>query len=138
MSQREIVDSFEILNGPDLKVAFTEPKFSDDGWLTSYLFNILGRGITASIRVDNPPYGHSPFVIFEQMNNEWSGWKEPKGWGAMEGEYNLRATYEPRGHVILSAKINNQSDSWSANANIDIEAGELGSLARRAKAFFGC
>ena len=132
------MDSFEILNGPDLKVAFTDPEFSDDGWLTSYLFTVLGRGITASIRVDNPPYGHSPFVLFEQMKNEWSGWKEPKGWCAMEGEYNLRATYEPRGHIILSSEIDNPSDCWSANAKIDIEAGELDSLARRAKAFFGC
>ena len=132
------MDSFEIFNGPDLKVAFTDPEFSDDSWLTSYLFTILGRGITANVRVDNPPYGQSPFVLFEQMNNEWSGWKEPKGWCAMEGECNLRATYETRGHIILSAGIDNQSGSWSANANIDIEAGELDSLARLAKAFFGC
>ncbi|UTW05160.1 hypothetical protein KDX31_09270 [Amphritea atlantica] len=138
MSQSEFVDNFEILNGPDLKVVFTGPKFSDDGWLESYMFTIAGNGIEASIRVDNPPYGHSPYVLFEQMNNEWSGWKEPKGWGAMEGEYNLRATYEPRGHILLSAEIVNLSGSWSTIASIDIEAGELESLARRAKAFFGC
>lgn len=132
------MDNLEIINDPNLKIVFSDPEFSDDGWLASYLFTISGNGINASVRVDNPPYGHSPYALFEQMNNEWSGWKEPKGWGAMEGEYNLKATYEPRGHILLSAEIDDQSGNWSATSNIDIEAGELESLARRAKAFFGC
>lgn len=138
MSQRKLVDNFEILNGPDLKIVFSDREFSDDGWLASYLFSVSGSGINASARVDNPPYGHSPNVLFEQMNNEWSGWAEPKGWGAMEGEYSIKATYEPRGHIILSVEIENLSCSWFATANLDIEAGELESLARRAKAFFRC
>jgi hypothetical protein len=137
MSQRKLVETFEIINGPDLKIVFSDQVFSDDGWLENYLFTIFGKGINASIRVDNPPYGHSPYVLFEQMNNEWSGWEESKGWGAMEGEYNLTASYKTRGHILLSAEIN-QSGSWRAIANMGVEPGELEVLARRAKGFFGC
>ena len=131
------MDNFEILNRSNTKIIFSDSKFSDDGWLTSYLFSISGDGINASVRVDNPPYSKSPLVLFEQMNNEWSGWKEPKSWQAIEGECNLVATYDNRGHILLSAEIDNQSESWSAISSIDIEAGELELLASQAKVFFG-
>ncbi len=132
------MDSFEICNSKGLQVIFSAPQFSDEGWLDNYLLSIAGNGVNADIRVENPPYGHSPYILLKQMSKEWNGWKDPKEWGAMEGEFCINATYKVTGHIMLSFEINDVSNGWDVIANIDVEAGQLESLACEAKEFFGC
>ncbi len=130
------METFEIVNASELKIMFSERILDNSGWIESYLFSIIGNGINTSIRVDNPPYGSSPDLLFNQMNIEWSGWKESKSWEAIEGEFNIIATYEQRGHIILNAQIDNLSNNWKSTAEIHIEPSQLETFAYNANEFF--
>jgi hypothetical protein len=130
-------ESFSIESQPNLKLIFDQPKHNNDGWLESYQVSVISPGLTAKIRAENPPYGHSPVKLFEQMANDWDGWDGEKSWGAMEGEYNLVATSSKTGHITLSAELEIYN-TWSTTAHVDIEAGQLETIAKKAKRFFGC
>jgi hypothetical protein len=91
-----------------------------------------------SMSVENPPYGKSPAEFFQDLANHWSGWQEEKTWGAMEGEYSIEASMSKTGHASIRFNTNvyYSPGEWVAIASVDIEAGQLERLAKKAKLFF--
>lgn len=96
----------------------------------------MGDGINAYINVENPPFGNSPYSLFEEMKREWAGWQDRKTWTAAEGECSLSATHDATGHVTLTPEIENRKSYWKATADFIIEAGQLNAIASKAKTFF--
>lgn len=132
------MESFKLTGNEGIRVIFDRRQFTEDKWLESYFIKIEGIGVSAEAKVDNPPYGNSPLSLFDEMNVSWSGWEKNKTWDAMEGEFNLSASYGSGGHVQLAIEIDNQYLNWLTCAYIAIETGQLENIARQAKAFFIC
>jgi hypothetical protein len=126
------IDSFTIQTEPNIKLLFDSPEYNQEGLLEKYQVSIFSKGLSVKLKADNPPYGHSPYKLFEQIANDWRGWNGEKGWGAMEGEYSLTATFAKTGHITLE-----EYNLWTVTAKIDIEAGQIENLAKKAKKFFG-
>ena len=130
------MEVFELENEHGLKLIFAKRAFDYKGWLQSYKVKLVGKDIEVSMDVENPPYGRSPYTLFEEMNRQWSGWHDIKSWSAMESECSLSATHDATGHITLTLEIENRRQSWKAIAEFMIEAGRLSAVAAQAKSFF--
>jgi len=132
------MDELVINSEREVKLTFHSRRFNSEGWLEMYCITAKARNFKATIDVENPPYGMSPAEFFENIANEWTGWKGTKEWGAIEGEYNLSATSDSTGHITLDAELNRNSFSpgWSGKLSLMIEAGQLEQLAHDARVFF--
>lgn len=132
------MDEFIIKSEKGVRLTFHSRRFSSDGWLSSYLMTGEAPGFSGEIEVENPPYGMSPAALFKQVAEEWSGWKGEKGWGAIEGEFNLSATCDSLGHVTFVVELNPNGypPCWSANLSLVVDAGQLEELSNDAKLFF--
>lgn len=122
----------------EVKLTFHSRVFANDGRLSGYSITAEARGFSASVEVDNSPYGASPDELFAEMSVEWGGWQGIKSWKALEGEYSLSATCDSLGHISLVAELsqNNYPPCWTGSLFLDIDAGSLESLSKNAKAFF--
>jgi hypothetical protein len=77
--------------------------------------------------------------FFRSMATEWYGWLGSKTWSSIEGDCSIEATVDRAGHVTLIVKLNQemgQHDPWSLKASLEVEAGQLEELAKRAKQVF--
>ncbi len=110
-----------------------------NGWVNSYFVTAEAPNFSATIEVDNAPYGTSPADLFAEIADRWSGWQGVKRWQALDGEYELQATSDSTGHITIVALINSRSfpPSWEAKVSIVVEAGSVDKLAVNAKEFFG-
>jgi hypothetical protein len=119
-------------------LTFHSRSISETGWVNSYFVTAEAPGFSASIDVDNAPYGSSPAVLFGDIAKDWAGWKGVKGWQALEGEYGLSATSDSTGHITLTATLNSGTPStWEGKVAVILEAGAVEVAAARAKDFFG-
>jgi hypothetical protein len=132
------MDELVIKSEREVMLTFHSRRFSSTGWLDSYSISARARNFSAQIEVENPPYGLSPAGFFAELADDWTGWKGQKGWGAIEGEYNLSATSDSLGHITLVAELNpnNVPPDWSGSVSLIVEAGQLEQLAYNAKEFF--
>ena len=120
------------------QVVFHSPEYGDDGWLESYAVDLLGQGLHASVRVENPGYGHPPSHLLRELAACWKGWLGAKTWYSMEGELAIDATADSTGHTTLAVRVpgNNTVPPWSAEVKVVIEAGQLEALAQESEVFF--
>ncbi len=127
-----------ILSRDGVTVAFDEPRCDGKGCLESYAVSVETPGLSARVRVENPPYGSSPAAFFAELAKQWRGWKGEKRWGSMEGELDLAAVSDSTGHVRLTVRMRPDAYPavWSATASVLIEAGQLEGLERRFAEFF--
>lgn len=65
--------------------------------------------------------------FFEAMAHDWRGWQEPKVYS--NSGVKLVGVSDKTGHIKLTVQI--QGPSWSTKACINLEAGQLDSLARQ-------
>jgi hypothetical protein len=106
---------------------------------TQYFVTGEAPKFSASVEVDNSPYGSLPTELFCQIATDWAGWKGEKGWQALEGEYVLSASTDSTGHITIAAWLNGLSHppTWEGKISVVVEAGALDKLANEAKEFFG-
>ncbi len=80
-----------------------------------------------------------PGPLFAAMAEQWRGWPGELSWESLEGEFRLGCTVDRSGHVAIAVELRSGSParSWSVQATIGAEAGQLDDLARRAAEFFG-
>ncbi len=123
---------------PALKATFHSRRYGSDGWLDSYALDLEAIDFRASVRVQNPGYGHPPTQLFNEMAANWTGWQDKKSWIAMDGELEIEATADAIGHVTLRITIPGYESTqlWSAQARLLVEAGQLERLAESAELFF--
>ena len=120
-----------------MQVVFHSRSYADDGWLDAYAVDLVARDLRASVRVENPGFGHPPTQLLQALVPCWSGWEGKKSWYSMEGELEIDATSDRTGHITLLVRIPGDSAvSWSALARVVIEAGQLEAVAQAAEAFF--
>lgn len=121
-----------------LNILFCEPKRDATGWLERYRVYIETDGLTATVSVENPPYGTTPTRFFGELAKNWRGWKGELTWSAMEDELRLTAVSDSTGHITITAQIHPDicPSPWLARASVEVDAGELEQLERRFDAFF--
>jgi len=103
-------------------------------------FNVsmISTPLSASVRVyEIQPQSWSTF--FEDIAANWKGWTGSKEKESLEGHLNVKATSDSLGHVSLHARLSDYASgkSWCAEDVVIVEAGQLDTIARHAKMFFG-
>ena len=133
------MNEFLIKSEKEVSLTFHSRQFREDGWLQSYSISAVASNFSAVICAENPPYGSSPAEFFQELANNWAGWKGEKRWGALDGEYNLWASSDMTGHITLVAQFNpfDVAPCYSSTLSLVVEAGQLEQVASRAKLFFG-
>ena len=132
------MNTLSIGSDPALKATFHSRRYGSDGWLDSYAMDLEAIDFRASVRVQNPGYGHPPTQLFNEMAADWKGWSGKKSWNALDGELEMEATADSIGHVTLRLTIPGYESSqlWSAQGRLLVEAGQLERLAQDAEHFF--
>lgn len=133
------MDEFLIKSEKEVLLRFHSPRHDVDGYLDSYSISLSARNLSASIEVENPPFGASPQRLFQQISNDWRGWRGEKEWQAIEGECGIKATSDALGHITLSVDLHPYpgAELWHVNMKVVVDAGSLDLLASEAKLFFG-
>jgi hypothetical protein len=68
--------------------------------------------------------------FFQRLADDWRGWDGAREWRALEGEMNIDARHDGRGHVAVGVTLRRarqayaDDDAWSARAVFMVEAGE--------------
>jgi len=74
--------------------------------------------------------------LFQEMADEWSGWKAEKKWSDLEGRVQFEVTTDSTGHVCMKTTLNAPDyDSW-LHVKLMFEAGQLEAMARDLKHLF--
>jgi hypothetical protein len=122
----------------EAKISFSRPSHDSDGWLESYFVEISMPGVSANVSVDDAPYAQPITQFFAELASSWRGWKGERIWRSLEGEYNLVASCDSSGHIILSANLGSRqiAPCWKATVSIMIEAGQLDRIYQEVKEFF--
>jgi len=124
-----------------------EFKSSHDGSLLT--FRVTGRTaeeITFDVAVKTPWFSGStesstylvtPLTsLFQEMADEWHGWKVGKKWSDLEGRVQFEVTTDSTGHVCMKITLNGPDyDSW-LHVKLMFEAGQLEVMARDLKYLF--
>ena len=103
-----------------------------------FLVRFSSNPVTATVLVyDVRPCKWGDF--FRDMARDWKGWVGVKDQGSLEGHVSLEATSDSSGHIRLAVRLRGAEvrSSWFAESSIVLEAGQLESLASRARAYFG-
>lgn len=130
---------FEIKSDNEYSLLFSDQSHDKNEWLTDYAVSLNSSDMSGIVRVDNPPYGQSPLVLFDSVKNEWRGWEGEKRWGSMEGEFDLSAISDNTGHITLTATIFSGHSAPASRMVIElvVESSQLDQIAKTAKEFFG-
>lgn len=133
-----LMDELVIRSDREFSLKFHSKKYGNDRWLDSYIVDACARNFRASFIVENCREGSSPNVLFEDMASNSGGWTDTKGWGALEGEFELSASMDSTGHVTLNLERdgNWEVPSWSCTFSLMIESGQLEAIASDANVFF--
>jgi hypothetical protein len=133
-----MIKSFEINSGNGKKAIFDSPKFNKDGWLDRYRLTLESASMNAVMDVENPPYGVSLIEYLSGLANNWDGWEGAKSWECLEGEFSIETTMSKLGHATMKIIMNvyGTPSDWVAIAELDIEAGQLEAIAKKARQFF--
>jgi hypothetical protein len=129
---------FEINSHRGYRILFHSQVFDRKGLLTHYSVTLETPHMEGTVQVDNSPYGPSPVGLFEQIANEWKGWKGEISWGSLEGELDLVATSDSTGHVTFAASIRSGYIPPEARLSVEfiVEAGQMDRHHKQAKEFF--
>jgi len=132
------MDKFVVGSDPAIQATFHSKRYGNDGWLDSYAIDLEAHDFQASVRIQNPGFGHPPTQLFNDMAVNWSGWKGKKFWAALDGELEIEATADAIGHVTLQLAITDYGNArlWAAQGSLLVEAGQLERLAHEAELFF--
>jgi uncharacterized protein DUF6228 len=110
-------------------------------WTGPSYFDVVleDRGLHAVSNVHGVVSGSTdlPTGFLEDLAENWRGWRGAKEWQSYEGDFQLKATADGRGHVFLlvSLAAGLSDDRWRAQATLVLEAGQLDSFAKDFHAF---
>jgi len=129
---------FELKSDRGYGITFHSQEHDKNGWLAYYSVTLTAPTMSATIQIDNAPYGISPAGLFEQIANEWQGWNGEKAWGSLEGEFDLTTTSDSTGHITFVASVYSGSFSPCSKmvSEFEIESGQLEKYKKYAAEFF--
>ena len=127
-----------VIERDGVRITISEPQRDTKGWLGSYRVSLITDGLSATTRVENPPYGTAPTVFFNDLAQNWKGWKGEKKWRAMEGELTFIAVMDSVGHITITASIHPDlcPPVWVAKVSVTVDAGQLEKMHRTFSRFF--
>jgi hypothetical protein len=78
-------------------------------------------------------------AFFQDLADNWRGSPGVKNWGSLEGQVELRATFDSLGHTSLRIFLREDPlvQDWRVEATLVVEAGQLQALTKAALEFFG-
>lgn len=82
---------------------------------------------------------HGLADLFEWMASQGKPWEQAEGWESIEGEFKLYASCNLRGNVTFDIEMNclGCAEEWRVKLQLKSEFGQLPSLAKQSRAFFG-
>jgi|GEM_PF-410385 len=137
MEELQVIKS--VRGGGELKFSNPEP-ISSPGPVEYFLISLKLEGLDAAVRVYTPPFYGSPrelAALFDDLAKSWRGWTGEKSWGSLEDEITFCCTCDKLGHIAVSARLRNHLlyPSWEASGVLEVEAGQLDSIARAVRKF---
>ena len=123
---RSTSDSFRLILGP-----WDQGR----GYEQSYIVAELeGPGLRARTKAFAPRTELFP-LFFDDLAAQPNGWRGSKEWISVESELALSCTFVKTGHVCLRAVLT--QEGWKAAGSLDLEVGQLPSIAAEARRVFG-
>jgi hypothetical protein len=98
---------------------------------------LVGSGLDVSTSVDLHP-DHPLPKLFRGLADSWEGWEGEKHWRTLEGEFELTASTDRTGHVILRVELRpgHYVCDWRLETAMELEDGQLETLTRDMARFF--
>jgi hypothetical protein len=95
-------------------------------------------GVEASDRVVEH-LGHRWTELFESLAKDWRGWEGERAVETLEHQLRVSCRSDRLGHIELRVEMRGDmsGSDWRAADTIQLEAGQLQDLARRAREYFG-
>ena len=129
---------FKIVDDRGYELVFHTREISKQNWIEFYSVTLASPQMKGTMKVDNAPYGESPVHLLQSIEREWKGWSGEKGWGSLEGEFNLSATSDKTGHIFLNARIHSGFAPPSSCLELEliVESGQMANIVKEAQVFF--
>jgi hypothetical protein len=75
--------------------------------------------------------------FFDDLTQNWRGWKGVEKWKAYEGGLGLFCSADRLGHITVTVELREGSpERWLVRGNVPLDAGQLEALAREMRGFF--
>ena len=77
--------------------------------------------------------------LFEWLASQKKPWNEKQSWESLEGEFKFSSTCSSLGTITFEVELQHQgcAEEWQIKTQISSEFGQLPTLAKRARRFFG-
>jgi hypothetical protein len=134
------MDEFQIQSAHgEARLLFNDRSpFSSEEPLDSFFVQFADRDITAAVLIQSDEDWAHPRQLFTEMAKQWTGWSGELSWRSIFGGMELRCSHDRRGHVTIQIELSSDLPTrWRLQAHIEVEAGQLDTLASKASAFFG-
>ncbi|MEV1315516.1 DUF6228 family protein [Micromonospora arborensis] len=104
-----------------------------DGYIWAVRSEISDEGMTAETSATMAgrwaPENESLGWFFQSLADDWRGWEGGREWRSLEGEMEIDAHHDGRGHVAVGVMLRRArqayaDDAWSARMVFMVEAGE--------------
>ncbi|WP_446218834.1 DUF6228 family protein [Micromonospora sp. IBHARD004] len=104
-----------------------------DGYIWAVRSEISDEGMSAATSAMLAgrwaPENESLGWFFQSLADDWRGWEGVREWGSLEGELEIDARHDGRGHVAIGVRLRRArqayaDDAWSARTVLVVEAGE--------------
>jgi len=120
----------------DSELTLSEISFeTKDGTFFSYQAALSNSHLKAQVEVADA--SHRGWVdFFADLAENWRGWKGEKKTATLEGHLSIKCTVDPLGHVTLRVRLQDVSNSWHAEQDLQLESGQLEELSKQNKTFF--
>lgn len=119
----------------EIEFSEREELFRADG-SEYYRVTFRNNELTASTRIYAfHPFGEFCWQYFENLASSWRGWNGKKEWNSLESDFSISAECDSVGHIFLEFNLNS-SNNWSAQINVNLDAGQLKDIAGNVKKFF--
>jgi len=100
----------------------------------SFLVSVQNHQLKAEARASSY-FAPDLAKYFDLMAKEWQGWEGERNWASLEGEFELKASMDKMGHVTLKYFLRppHTGFHWELKGAIEIEAGQLESIAKEVR-----
>ncbi|MGV9214597.1 DUF6228 family protein [Micromonospora sp. RB23] len=95
-------------------------EISDEGMMAKTSATLAGRWA---------PEDETLEWFFQSLADDWRGWEGKRNWCSLDGELQIDAHHDGRGHVAIGVTLRRArqayaDDAWSARTVLMVEAGE--------------
>ena len=117
----------------DLEISFTN--INGD----NFTVQIISSNLNVKREVWAYTDAHGLAELFEWLANQKKPWGKKEKWESLEGEFTFSASCSSLGTVTFEIELNHYgcAEEWLVKTQISSEFGQLPTLAKQARSFFG-